>query len=178
MLPMTKAQSPKAISRAVEQGGSAKKLYPEFWRVYCKQHSLSRRQNYPQRWMKCKLGGGRKELKLGRGIKVMRVGLLSVKDRNIGVRFQIEGKNKKALYDPLFRQKKDIEAELGFRLVWNRKDGKKYAQADFLRRRPANLRDRSQWEGYCKWMKTHLDKLDDVFRLHVKKVLHIEDGTE
>ena len=143
-----------------------RRLYPEFWNYFCKYLHQNNPSGIPKSPPK------QHYISFGIGRRTKRCGLLRSSDNRIGVRFQAEGKNKGVFYDQLWRQKEEIEAELGFGLDWQRKDGRKYAQASYFRE--ADLKDRSRWEDYCKWMKTNLDKLEEVFRPRVKD-LNTED---
>ena len=153
----------RSAARSVEQGGWTKsqKLYHEFWSFFCKylQDNSSGRSRTPpaQHWMDFAIGRS--------GMKLC--GLLSSSDNRIGFCFQIEGENSKDFYDLLLPQKEEIEAELGFELKWDRLDDRQSVKLSVFRW-DADLEDRSQWEEYCQWMKTHLDKLDGAFRPRVK----------
>ena len=69
-------------------------------------------------------------------------------------------------FDLLYAQKEEIENEFGNKLEWAQKSGSKPRR--ILHVREADLSDDSKWPEYIRWMRTNLEKVDDVFRERIK----------
>ena len=155
---------------AQENWTDSAKLYYEFWQVFCeyiqKQDSSGNPRTPPPK-QRMFFSVGRK----GAG----RYGLLKLRENKIGVRLRTWYENKEPFFDALYQQKQEIDSELGFNPVWDRRDGKIDAYVSYLR--DADLNDRAQWENYFEWLWEHLEKLDRVFRPRLQN-LNIEEWDE
>ena len=140
-----------------------KKLQMEFWfglKNYIEEQDAQVRpqQPRPQHWIN--FGIGKTGSKL--------VALINTKTKKIGVGFETDDENGKELFDNLFMQKDDIEAELGFNPDWDRLDEKKATHIWYFR--DAELEESDSWDTYFDWILRHLEKFNDVFRNRIKDI--------
>ena len=158
----------RSVSRNSRAGNDkeltpAQKLQLEFWigfKNYIEEQDTPIRSQKPyhQHWMTFGIGKAGSIL----------VALMRIKDKKIGVGFETRDEDGKELFDRLFKQKDDIEAELGFKLEWHRLDGRKATRIWYFRE--AELEESDSWDTYFDWILRHLEKFNDVFRNRIKDI--------
>jgi hypothetical protein len=75
---------------------------------------------------------------------------------------QRDAAQNKAMFDKLKSQSEQIEARFGVPLVWNRMDGCKGAQVQYVK--VFNGRDQDEWPAMIAWLVKHIGKLEDALR--------------
>ena len=99
---------------------------------------------------------------------VMLVALVNSRTSQITVRFESFGDTGKAFFGLLYKDKEEIEQELGFALDWQRLDNKKASNISYSR--DGDIKRTEQWEEFHEWMIAHLEALDKVLRPRVKSL--------
>lgn len=79
------------------------------------------------------------------------------------IELYMTGKNAPAHFYLLKEEREEIESEFGESLVWQEKNPNVVVSQSF-----ENLTDESDWPNQHKWLADNLEKLDKVFRPHVK----------
>jgi len=114
---------------------------------------------YPQHWMNFSVG--RTGFLLG--------ALLNKPECRIGVELYMSDEDAKAHFGLLSQQKQSIEEELGFPMVWMELPDRKASRLVYNLENADPL-DQQRWPEYRQWMKTHLERLNTVFRPRVRSL--------
>ncbi len=138
------------------------KLYLEFWDIFG-DHSeedgrFKRPKPQPDKWLGW--GSGGKETSLCTQI--------CFKESWILLDVYIGGRNCEAHFHLLKAQKEQIEAELGYPLVWDDRPGMK--SCSIFIKKEVETNDRSRWEEYSHWLLNRLAEFGDVFRPRIKQL--------
>lgn len=81
----------------------------------------------------------------------------------------------KEFYRQLLHQKAEIEADLGFPMIWTENPGKKQSQVE-LRLEVPDVRDDAAWAEQHEWFLTHLKTLHRVFSPRIKVLQEVPVG--
>jgi len=108
---------------------------------------------YPQHWMNFSVG--RTGFLLG--------ALLNTTENRIGVELYLNDDNAKAYFGLLSQQKEEIEAALGFSLIWMELPDKKASRLVAYKEGIDPI-DQDLWPEHQKWMADSLDSMNGVFR--------------
>ena len=74
----------------------------------------------------------------------------------------------KAMFDKLHSQREQIEARFGAPLEWNRMEGLKGAQVQFVKE--FNGRDQDEWPDMIAWLVEHIGKLEGALREPLQEI--------
>jgi hypothetical protein len=94
--------------------------------------------------------------------------LMGSQKKRIAAEVYISCEDAKSVFHLLAREKKEIEAALGFSLEWMELPNKKDARIILYRYNVEPLNE-DNWQSYWDWMKVHLEKLLEVIPPKVKE---------
>lgn len=167
-------------ARSLSEGelSETRRLQLEYWTELHKRlregdSPVNPTKPYPQHWMQVSIG---------------RTGFLmsatfNAWESRIGVEIYIQNEQAQAFFDLLYREKEDIEAEIGQTLDWQELPGRKGSRI-VIYRENCHLKDEDSWDRFLAWMIQNLDLFDHVFRLRIKGlnaddwIPHEEAGAE
>jgi len=87
---------------------------------------------------------------------------LTVSLRSNFVRCEFYIRNNKELYHKMYKQKAEIEAELGYKLIWEELPEAK-ASSIYIKKENVKVKDRKTWQGSHKWLMEAASKFSEVF---------------
>jgi len=160
-------------ARAVESGGltEAKQLQLEFWtsfREYVSEQDtvVMPTKPFPQHWMNLSIG------RTGVGMSAVAAFFdsktQSYDTHEIRAELILADENSKHFFAQLQAEQSVIEIELGEPLIWHNPEDKRMCR--IYTRSEADLRDRSRWGDYHKWLLEKLEALRKVFGNRVKNL--------
>lgn len=165
----------RQVSQAARQmndqaATEGKALQLKFWKSFAshlkEQRSPIRPQTpRPQHWMT--FGIGRSGFNMH--------GLLNTREDRIGVEVTMTDSNAKAYFNALQWEKDSIEDAFGASLEWLELPEKKQARIAFYKQ-GCDLYAEDRWPEYMAWMRDHLEKLDRIFRVRIKRLEKSEES--
>lgn len=149
-------------ARAATTATPIKQLQQKFWMALVEKLSKEAPQIRPQKprpqhWLNNAVGRAGFELNL----------TANTREERLGVELWMPGAEAKRRFANLFKQKKEIEAQLGFELDWQElPDSKACRVASWYP--DASIEEEDRWPEYLDWIVQHLVKMDQVLRPIVK----------
>lgn len=161
-----------AAKKISEEGlNPTQENYLKYWgglADYLKKHSkvFKPQKPLPQHWT---------NLPIGRtGFTLHTLG--AVRDGWICVELTLRDENAKVYFNLLYKDKAEIEKQLGYQVEWMELPGAKMSRIR-LTKQGENPMDQDRWETHFAWFKEKLEDFDRVFRPKIKD-LDLEDFAE
>ena len=145
-------------------------LYLDFWRAFQRLVAANSDKIKPKRPQPTYYTGypiGRPGFKLGAVASLWDSKHRTYDSNELRVELVVEGGDGHRNFDTLKKHRDDIEGELGFRLVWSKKEPT-VKRCRICVRRTVNLNDRGAWPEYQGWLLDHLLAFDRVFRARIE----------
>lgn len=141
-----------------------KKKYLEFWRLltaYLEQTNSHIRSKKPraQHWMSFSIGRS--------GFHLSAV--LNSREKNIGVEVFINHDDAKIFFEQLKESKGEIEAKLGYSLIWQDLPDRKGCRIAY-KNQGCDPTDKNKWQDHLDWLKINLEKFSNVFRPYIREL--------
>ncbi len=148
-----------------------KQLQLEFWSGFREYADNSARLIKPtkacaQHWMNMSIG--RSGFNLTAIASLRNAESAAYDSGEIRAQVEVFTKDAKSDYEILLAQKEDVEAELGYPLVWVNEPNK--VSCKITIRKPVELNDRADWPNQFAWLVRHLDDLHRVFSVRVRQL--------
>lgn len=122
------------------------------------QGNVKPRKGYPQNWQGFAIGKDRCIL----------MATVNFSQNRIGVELLLEGDDSKKNFALLWKDKDEIELELGRTIEWSDKLGQKQCSIGKSVRDNCDLMNRDNWPDYLNWMCEELESLYRVFAPRIK----------
>ena len=152
----------KILKQSVERGGitEVKTQQLEFWNnlktyIESQKSTLKLTKPRPQHWYNIRVGSSHAYISL------------SLNSFDDAIRTELYIPNSKEVFHFLEDKQKDIERELGLKLVWQELPGKKASRLKI--EREGNIDHVDDWEDYHKWLTETAEKFMKVFSKRLKK---------
>jgi hypothetical protein len=152
-----------AARAAVEGLSETKQLQLQFWtsfREYADQHAERIRMTKPPARNWWRISVGRPGFHL--------CAIANPGKSELRAEFLITHDDSAVLYEKFFEQRTQLDRAVGEPLGWNSSDD--VTMKRIFLQRTADLEDRAAWPDYHRWLAEKLDKLDQVFRPHVRSL--------
>jgi len=161
--------SPNEWSKSVKASTSSrtltdtKVLQKEFWTEMVdyftdKNTFLKLRSPRPQHWFNLSIGHSKFSLTL----------TVNTRTNKLGCEVYIRGKDAKIWFNKLYKNKNEIENELGFQLDWQELPEGQDCRIRYFT--DGDIRDRENWNRCFDWMKDKTETLHKVFSPRVKQL--------
>jgi len=156
------SKTTRVNARAISESTPVKQLQLKFWTEWIqymtdRKSFLKNQKPYPAHWSS--LSAGRSGFNY--------TAIINTRSDYIGAEVYISHANSKALFGELYKEKKNIEEQLGFDMDWQELPNK-HACRIIATKPDSPLSDESKWSEYFEWLRVTLEKLDKVFRPIIK----------
>jgi len=137
-----------------------KQLQLEYWTEFKEalngHKNLRPRKPYPQHWYDFSIGRSGMHLTT----------TINSRDNQITAEVYLQDENAKAYFNLLLTHKENIEANLGFKLIWDELPDRKACRISRLKEN-VDVTDRAMWVSNREWQIQTLEKLYLSFRPHL-----------